>query len=52
MLAPSLRLAPMRWHTITVTSRRVTSADSGMADSPAVIAWVSILMLDMKFMRV
>jgi hypothetical protein len=32
-----------------VTSRWVTSADSGMADSWAVIARASILTLDMKF---
>ncbi len=39
----------MRWHTITVTSRWVTSADSGMVNSSAVIAKVCILTLDTKF---
>ena len=51
VLAPSLRPAPMRWHTIPVTSRWVTSADGGMVDASAVIARVSNLTLDMRFMR-
>jgi hypothetical protein len=52
VLAPSPRLTPTRWPMKTVTSRRVTSADGGMADSSAVIARVSILTLDMNFMHV
>jgi hypothetical protein len=50
VLAPSLRLEPMRRHMITAMSRRVTSIDGRMAEESAILAWISIPTLDKNFM--